>query len=108
LLHRSPLLPSLPPALELLRGLLDEYEEQAATLPPPLSLSRGQREVLREGRRLVVCRDERVDKFMVALLAAPGVRLDRKEGGGEEVRKERVRTVRWYLKLVENGQFVRD
>jgi len=88
-----------------LHDLLDDHEKQAAFLPPSLALSREDLDILREGRRLVVCQNEIVETFMVSLLAAPGIRLEG-EGGGEEGRKQGMRAVRLYLEMVEEGLFV--
>jgi flagellar biosynthesis GTPase FlhF len=97
----------LPSALQLLHDLLTEHKQQQQERPPA-SVSQAPKDVLRKGRELVCSLDERVKTFMDQLLATPGVVLTG-EGGGDEERalrkRQSVRAVREYLKMVEKGEF---
>ena len=57
---------------------------------------------------MVCMSGEGVAMFMDQLLATPGVTLEG-EGGGEEMaalrKRQRVRVVKEYLKMVEKGEF---
>ena len=90
-----------------MHDLLDDYEKQAASLSPSLALSQQDLDILREGRRLVMCRNKEVESFMVALSAAPVIRLEG-ESGGEEGSEQALRVVRLYLEMVEEGLFSRE
>lgn len=84
---------ALPPPLQTLHDLMQEYDQHA------YKLQRREKEIMREGQRLIIQEDIGVAVWMYELLRVPEVDLK-----GQKQRQG-PRIVRWFLRLIEEGKF---